>query len=67
MSDSCPTCPIESECHYAYKPCECAGQRKYWDLDRRVQHERERGRTYVIKKVEKPYLATIDGILVERT
>lgn len=32
MSD-CQFCPVESECHYPYKPTECVQQRKFWSKE----------------------------------
>lgn len=34
MSD-CITCPVERQCHYKYKPCDCVGQRKFTSLEKR--------------------------------
>lgn len=28
MND-CAVCPVEKECYYKYKPCECVSQRKF--------------------------------------
>jgi hypothetical protein len=33
MSD-CQLCPVEPECHYPYKPCDCVHQRKFWSAER---------------------------------
>ena len=40
MSD-CKFCPIEKECHYPFKPCDCVHQRKYWDINRRAEYNRK--------------------------
>lgn len=37
MSD-CTNCPVEKECHYPYKPCDCIHQRKFWNKDRREEY-----------------------------
>lgn len=29
MSNDCFTCPVEKECGYEYKPCDCVHQRKF--------------------------------------
>lgn len=36
MSD-CALCPVEPECHYPYKPCECVHQRKFWSERRHAE------------------------------
>lgn len=41
MSD-CASCPVERECFYPYKPCDCVHQRKFWDEDRRKEWEARR-------------------------
>lgn len=33
MSD-CEYCPVEKDCHYPYKPCDCVGQRKFWSSEK---------------------------------
>jgi len=37
MSD-CYFCPVESECHYPFKPCECVHQRKFWSEKRHAEY-----------------------------
>jgi hypothetical protein len=29
MNGHCSTCPVEEDCGYAYKPCDCCNQRKF--------------------------------------
>ncbi len=38
MSD-CNYCPVEKECHYPYKPCDCVHQRKFWSEERREEYD----------------------------
>jgi hypothetical protein len=33
MSD-CQSCPVEKDCHYFAKPCDCVHQRKFWTAER---------------------------------
>ena len=51
MINSCRDCPVEAECHYVYKPCECVGQRKFWSEERRAEYDAER----TPEKIEKGY------------
>lgn len=32
MSD-CPCCPVEKQCDYKYKPCDCVHQRKFVQVE----------------------------------
>lgn len=41
MSD-CQLCPVETACHYPYKPCDCVHQRKFWTAERRAAYEEDR-------------------------
>jgi hypothetical protein len=29
MNGHCSTCPVEKDCGYQYKPCDCCNQRKF--------------------------------------
>lgn len=33
MNGHCDTCPVEKECGYEYKPCDCCDQRKFKPKD----------------------------------
>lgn len=35
---NCEVCPVEKDCHYLYKPCDCVHQRKFWSLEKRMRH-----------------------------
>lgn len=63
MSD-CNYCPVEKECHYPYKPCDCVHQRKFWNKERRQEYDADENlklnKALVIKSVcicgsEEPY------------
>ncbi len=42
MSD-CNYCPVEQDCHYPFKPCDCVHQRKFWDKERRAEYDKKKG------------------------
>lgn len=39
MTD-CQHCPVERDCHYPYKPCDCFNMRKFWSAERRIEFDR---------------------------
>ena len=40
MAD-CERCPVEQDCQYPYKPCDCVLQRKFWDATRRWAYDHQ--------------------------
>lgn len=38
MND-CFRCPVEKQCHYPFKVCDCVGQRKFWTINQRQLYD----------------------------
>ena len=55
MND-CFRCPVEKQCHYPFKVCDCVGQRKFWTLAQRQAYEadveKQRAKMPVIARVD---------------
>lgn len=53
MSNSCNFCPVEKDCYYPYKPCECVLQRKFWNKERREKYDKEEDKDERINNIKK--------------
>jgi len=53
MSNSCKFCPVEKDCYYPYKPCECVLQRKFWNKERREKYDKEEDKDERINNIKK--------------